>query len=87
MALRVIDEHRTPDGLTFRVGETEDGDTCLGFDGYSWHTHGDVVAELSGKPEAAAIRMYVDDLLAGRSKTLSVRAMRSPSRRSLSPSR
>lgn len=57
MALEVIERYESPDGaLTFLVGRTVDGDYCLGFDGYSAHTHADILASLSGLPEREAIR-------------------------------
>lgn len=63
----LIEEHRSPDGLlTFKVGRENDGDYCLGFDGYSWHTHADILASLSGLSETEAIKQFMDDLLGGR---------------------
>jgi hypothetical protein len=35
----------------------------LGFDGYPWHTHADILAELSGLVQSEAVRRYVGDLL------------------------
>ena len=65
--LHLIEEHRSPDGLlTFKVGRDDGGDYCLGFDGYSWHTHADILASLSGLGEAEATRQFVDDLVGGR---------------------
>jgi hypothetical protein len=64
----IIEEHRTPDGrFRFVVERNDDVDFALGFDGYPSHTHGDIVASLSGLPIEAAIRSYIDDLLCGRS--------------------
>jgi len=40
-----------------------DGDLALGFDGFPWHTHADILASLSGLEQAKAVRRYVDDLL------------------------
>jgi hypothetical protein len=66
-AMHVIEEHRTPDGLLrFLVTRGDDGDIALGFDGYPWHTHGDILASLLGVPIDAAVRQYVDALLTGR---------------------
>jgi len=66
--MEIIEEHRTPDGLfRFVVERSEDGDLTLGFHGFAWHTHGDILAALSGLPEDAAIRNYVGALLSGRS--------------------
>ena len=42
---------------------TKDGDISLGFDGFTWHTHADILAELSGMSEDVALRNYVDALL------------------------
>jgi hypothetical protein len=62
--LHLIEEHRSPDGLlTFKFGRDDYGDSCLGFDGYSWHTHGDILASLSGLSETEAIRRFIDDLI------------------------
>lgn len=64
---QLIEQHRSPDGLlTLRVECEDDGDLCIGFDGCSWHTHGDILASLSGVGEDKAVRQFVDDLLAGR---------------------
>ena len=66
--MSLLEEHRTPDGL-FRliVDRDEDGDLALGFDGYAWHTHGDLLAAASGLSEQAAVRQFVDALLSGQS--------------------
>src|SRR5215212_5492253 len=66
--MQIIEEHRTPDGLfRFIVERSEDGDPSLGFDGFPSHTHGDILASLSGFSIEAAVRNYIDALLAGRS--------------------
>jgi hypothetical protein len=65
--LHLIEEHRSPDGiLTLKVGREDDGDVCIGFDGYSWHTHGDILASLSGLRENEAVRQFFDDVIGGR---------------------
>jgi hypothetical protein len=59
-----VEEHISPDGLLrFRVVADPDGDVALGFDGFPWHTHADILASLSGLEQAEAIRRYVEDLL------------------------
>src|SRR6266850_5814500 len=64
----IIEEHRTPDGLLrFIVERSDDGDLSLGFDGFPSHTHGDILASLSGLPIDVAVRDYIDALLSGRS--------------------
>ncbi len=65
--MHLIEEHRSADGiLTLKVGRENDGDVCIGFDGYSWHTHGDILASLSGLREDEAVRRFVDDVIGGR---------------------
>jgi hypothetical protein len=66
--MNIVEEHETPDGLfRFIVVRTDDGDICLGFDGFPSHTHGEILASLSGLPIDAAVRGYIDGLLSGRS--------------------
>ena len=63
--MRIVEEHQTPDGLlTFLVWE-EQGDTTLGFRGYQWHTHADILSECNGLPADVAIRRFVDALVRG----------------------
>ena len=67
-AVSILEEHCTPDGLfRFIVTRSEDGDLSLGFDAYGWHTHGDLLASMSGLSEEEAVRQFVDALLSGRS--------------------
>jgi hypothetical protein len=62
--MAIVEQHRSPDGsLTFTVERFDEGDYCLGFDGFPWHTHGDILACQFGVPEEAAIRQFVDQLL------------------------
>lgn len=63
--MRIIEQHDSPDGaLRLLVIREDDGNISIGFSGCSWHTHGDVLAAESGKPEAVAIRKFVDRILA-----------------------
>lgn len=58
-----VEEHISPDGcLRFLVVADSDGDLALGFDGYPWHTHADILAEVSGLGQPEAVRRYVADL-------------------------
>ena len=58
--MRLIEEHRSTDlFLRLIVMQDDDGDTAIGFDGYPWHTHGDILASLSGLPEKEAIQQYI----------------------------
>jgi hypothetical protein len=57
----VDSDHISPDGALRFLVRSPDGDITMGFDGYSWHTHGDVLAALSSaSPEDAANRFVVD---------------------------
>jgi hypothetical protein len=62
--MRIVEQHWSPDGLLkLVVGCSDDGDMCLGFEGFPWHTHADVLASMSGLSENAAVRKFVDDLV------------------------
>jgi len=66
--MQIVEEHRSPDGLfKLVVWRDPEGDTTVGFDGFSWHTHADILADMSDLPEDAAMREFVDDTLDGRS--------------------
>jgi hypothetical protein len=61
-----VEEHVSPDGrLRLRVVTGADGDVTLGFDGFPWHTHADILAATAGLPEAEAVRRFVADLTGG----------------------
>jgi hypothetical protein len=49
--------------LRLLVNAAPDGDLALGFDGFPWHTHADLLAEACGLEEGAAVRRFLDDLL------------------------
>lgn len=62
--MKNVESHVSPDGrLQFLVVADPDGDLALGFDGFPWHTHADILASLSGLEQAQAVRRYIDDLL------------------------
>jgi hypothetical protein len=64
----VAEEHVSPDGrLRFLVVTGDDGDVTLGFDGFPWHTHADILAALTGLAEAEAVRRFVSNLVGGKS--------------------
>lgn len=59
-----VSKHVSPDGLlTFVVAADEGGDVTLGFEGYSWHTHADILAALSGTAPEVAVERFVGALL------------------------
>jgi hypothetical protein len=61
------ERYRTADGLLELVVVREDGDVSIGFEGYSWHTHADVlqgeytlIGENTTTPEDAVERFLSD---------------------------
>jgi hypothetical protein len=60
-------EYVSPDGsLRFQVVTSDSGEISLGFVGFAWHTHADVLAAVAGEPQAEAVKRFVHDLLASR---------------------
>lgn len=66
--MTITREFVSPDGsLRLIVDEADDGDIAIGFDAYPWHTHGDILAEMSGvKNIAEAIERFIADIIEGR---------------------
>ena len=62
-----VGENISPDGQLRLLVICPDGDWTLGFDGFPWHTHGSILASLSGKDEETAIDDFVTDLTGGKS--------------------
>ena len=59
-----VEEHVSPDArLRLRIDAGPDGDLALGFEGYPWHTHADILAAVTGLVERDAVRQFVDDIL------------------------
>ena len=57
-------ERRTsPDGALTLVVEREGGETLIGFDGFQWHTHGDLLVGSYGTTEQSAVDRFIDDIL------------------------
>lgn len=63
--LRRISKYVSPDGALTFVVVTEDGDSCIGFEGYFSHTHGDMIATMYGLPEEEAEDWYAGAVLNG----------------------
>lgn len=62
-----MQRHTSPDGvLTFIVRRDSD-DVMLGFEGFGWHTHADILAALYDMPQSLAVDHFVRDLLSDRS--------------------
>ena len=64
------ERYTSPDGaLILAVSRRDDGDSDVGFDGFSWHTHGDTLiaeyqlAGVDGLDAESAIRRLVSDVV------------------------
>jgi hypothetical protein len=56
-------EYVSPDDQLRFVVERDGQDVSLGFEGFSWHTHADVLASEFGTSEELAVKRFVGDLL------------------------
>ena len=61
--MNLVAEHISPDGILRFIIEQDDDDVSLGFSGYAWHTHADLLAATLEMPEKEATDCFVDDLL------------------------
>jgi len=62
------ERHVSPDGeLVLLVVREDDGAITIGFEGSEWHTHGDILAGVSGMTVETAVTHFVADLLNDRS--------------------
>jgi hypothetical protein len=59
----MTERYPIPDTTLTLLVQRDDGDITIGFDGYPWHTHADIIADLLGQrdPESA-LKTYLDDL-------------------------
>ena len=63
----IVERHTSPDGvLQLIVDVADDGDWQVGFEGFPWHTHGDLLAAEYGGSPGSAVRAFVEDILASR---------------------
>lgn len=62
--MNIVEEYRSDDGLLkLIICRADDGDTAIGFEGFSWHTHADILASSSGLSEPDATRRFIEDVL------------------------
>jgi hypothetical protein len=65
--MEIVEEHQSPDALLkFIVVRADDGDIDLGFEGFAWHTHANLLVPFFGNTENIAIRTFVDSVLSNR---------------------
>ena len=60
-------EYVSPDNQLRFVVDYEEQDVRLGFEGFPWHTHADLLAWELGTSEEIAVDRFVRDLLSDRS--------------------
>ena len=58
-----IGEYVSPDGQLKFLVTCPDGDWTIGFDRFPSHTHGSILAELSGQDEVTAVERVLADLI------------------------
>ena len=58
-----IGEYVSPDGQLKFIVICRDDDWTMGFDGYPAHTHGSILAELSGLDEVTAVERHLANLI------------------------
>ena len=65
--MATIERHQSPDGQFALLVDCTDGDWTIGFEGFSFHTHGDILSAwgYEGSPEQAT-RSFVADIIASR---------------------
>jgi hypothetical protein len=62
--MKILECHKSRDGLlTFLITQDDDGDITIGFDGFGWHTHGDLLTALSNLSEADALAQLTANVL------------------------
>ena len=72
-----VTRHVSPDGaLIFRIEEYADGDFALGFEGFPWHTHGDLLGHRMQCSVREAIHRFLNELIENRS-IIAVRSLES----------
>jgi hypothetical protein len=60
-------EYISPDNQLRFVVDHNEQDVSLGFEGFPWHTHADVLASEFGTSQELAVKQFVRDLLSDRS--------------------
>ncbi len=59
-------QYQSPDGLLRLFVDREDDDTMVGFEGFQWHTHADLLTPAYGPTEDEAVANFVRDILGDR---------------------
>jgi hypothetical protein len=66
MKIVIDQDHLSPDKELRFLVRSPGGDITMGFDGYPWHTHGEVLLKLPAESSEAAAEHFVNDLVSGK---------------------
>ena len=59
----MTERYPTPDAELTLLVQRDDDDITIGFEGYPWHTHADIIADLRRQNDTeSALQAYLDDL-------------------------
>jgi len=65
--MEVLEHHTTPDGLLrLVVTSNDEGDLTIGFEGFEWHTHGDIESYIRQAPLQTAVQLFISELVTNR---------------------
>jgi hypothetical protein len=64
--MKPMTEYLSADGILRLIVTHDDGGVALGFAGYSWHIHAEILVELWETTERHAIDRFVSEVLADR---------------------
>jgi hypothetical protein len=59
-------DYVSPDGILRFLVRSPNGDITMGFDGFPWHTHGDVLAGATSRSTDEASEQFVAHLITGK---------------------
>ncbi|GEP12704.1 hypothetical protein [Methylobacterium gnaphalii] len=62
------ERHTSPDGKLTLVVErlASEDDFAIGFEGFDWHTHPDLLAGFYRQPHLEAVRRFIDEIVSDR---------------------
>jgi hypothetical protein len=65
--MAIVERYESPDRAIRLVIDLTDGDWTIGFDGFAWHTHGDILEAWGyhGAPDKM-VRAFVQDIISSR---------------------